>query len=82
MFVHACVFLCSFMRVDMCVSFMRVYFVFIHACVYLWSFMRVYICVHSCVYICVKIDRLTEEVESRLYESVGGGSVRGVLGFG
>ena len=49
--------LCSFMRGYMCVSFMRVYFVFIHACVYLCSFMRVYICVHSCVYICVKIDR-------------------------
>ena len=53
MFVHACVFLCSFMRVDMCVSFMRVYFyvhscvcifVVIHACVYLCSFMRVYMC--------------------------------------
>jgi hypothetical protein len=52
-FIHACVFLCSFMRVFMCVSFMRVYFcvhswvcvfVFSHACVYLCLFMRVYMC--------------------------------------
>ncbi len=37
-FIHACVYLFSFMRVYRGVSF-------IHACVYLCSFMRMFICV-------------------------------------
>ncbi len=56
-FIHACVFLCSFMRVYICGHSCVCILVFIHACVYLWSFMRVYICDHSCVYKCVKVDR-------------------------
>ena len=47
---------------------------FVHACVFLCSFMRVY----------MRKDRQVSggSKKSRLFEEVGGGSVRGVLGFG